>query len=141
MEWSGRWADTFRTTGDAGGSRASDSRTTFERDQEAMIKTALLLKFGFMGTAAAAFILLSESMGIESLGFPHTWQLIFNGFVAGWALKGFLGSYVGGMVPPDEESTRAYKHYYQTMHLMFNRSTAALVKASALEALLPTGEK
>jgi len=105
-----------------------------------MIKLALLLKFGFIGTAAAGFILLSESMGIESLGLPHTWQLIFNGFVAGWALKGMIGSYVGGMVRPDKDSSRAYQHYYSTMHLMFNRSTSFLVKASALESLIPTDE-
>jgi hypothetical protein len=66
-----------------------------------MIKLALLLKFGFIGTAALGFVVLAESMGIESLGFPHAWQLLFNGFVAGWALKGVFASFVGGMVPPD----------------------------------------
>jgi len=105
-----------------------------------MIKLALVLKFGFIGTAAAGFILLTESMGIESLGLPHTWQLLFNGFVAGWALKGMIGSYVGGMQKPDKDSSRAYRHYFDTMHLMFNRSTRVLVQASALESLIPADE-
>jgi hypothetical protein len=105
-----------------------------------MIKLALLLKFSLLGSVALAVIAFADTLAAEALGIPHSWQLLFNGFVAGWVSHAVIGSYVGGMVPPDKKSTRGYIHYFHTLHLMFHRSTAFLGRISIFENLLGKGD-
>jgi hypothetical protein len=83
-----------------------------------MVRLALL-KLSIVGGFAIAVV-----GTVESLGIPASWQLLFNGIVIGWALHSVLSSYVGGLVPPNEESSRAYIHYFMSCHLFFQRSNA-----------------
>lgn len=78
-----------------------------------MARVALLIA-SFVGTATIA---------VEQLDF--SWALIsllINVFFLGWSCHAFLGAYVGGMVRPDERSSKAYIHFFETSHLLFQRA-------------------
>ena len=90
-----------------------------------MLTRLLLLnvaKFGFM--ASISTLLLAE---IGPGGMPAwvTLSLLINVFVLGWQTNAFFSSYVGGMVPPDEHSSRRYIHWFHSLHLYFNRAPTA----------------
>lgn len=60
-----------------------------------------------------------------ALGLPGGWvlmSLLLNVFGFGWACHAFLSSLVGGMVPPDENSSRAYIQFYNSSHLLLHRA-------------------
>ena len=84
-----------------------------------MVRLALLLKFGFLGVFAAAAIASVEELNLS-------WALVsllVNCILFGWHAHGWGSSYVGGLVPPDENSSRAYIHFFDSSHLLFPHSS------------------
>lgn len=76
-----------------------------------------------LGIAGSVGMLLFAEVG--SLGLPGGWVLIsllLNVFGFGWACHAWLSSYVGGMVPPDRNSGKAYIQFYNSAHLLMHRA-------------------
>lgn len=80
-----------------------------------MVRLALLFKLSVLGTAALAAVTSAESFGI-----PGGWSILLNVLFLGWGCHAVGASVVGGLVKPDQNSSRAYKHFYKSAHLMLH---------------------
>ena len=82
----------------------------------------MLTKLALGVSGSMGMLLLAEA---GSLGLPGGWvlvSLLLNVFWFGWACHAFLSSYVGGMPPPDKNSSRAYLQFYNSAHLLLHRA-------------------
>jgi hypothetical protein len=80
-----------------------------------MVRLALLLKVSVLGTAAFAVF-----TSIEQLGVPGGWSILLNVLFLGWGCHAMGVSLVGGLVKPDQNSSRAYQHFYKSAHLLLH---------------------
>jgi hypothetical protein len=88
-----------------------------------MVRLALLLKFSILGTAAVAVF-----SSLESLGVPGGWSILLNVLFLGWGGHALGASFVGGLVKPDQDSSRAYKHFYVSAHLLLHVKPKYLIE-------------
>jgi len=80
-----------------------------------MVRLALFFKLSVIGTAAIAVF-----TSVEQLGVPGGWSILLNVLFLGWGCHAVGVSIVGGLVKPDQNSSRAYKHFYKSAHLLLH---------------------